>query len=63
MTSSLPQQSFPDPFASIEDIKKAIDNSNAQRLVAENSKRSINETILRKIIRNTINEYLGFNKK
>lgn len=48
---------FMNPFASIEDVKKAIDNSNVQRLVAETNKRSINETILRKIIRNTIKEY------
>jgi hypothetical protein len=48
---------FMKPFASIEDVKKAIDNSNVQRLVAEANKRSINETILRKIIRNTIKEY------
>jgi hypothetical protein len=48
---------FMKPFASIEDVKKAIDKSNVQRLVAETNKRSINETILRKIIRNTIKEY------
>ena len=29
---------FMNPFASIEDVKKVIDNSNAQRLVAENKK-------------------------
>lgn len=48
---------FMNPFASIEDIKKAIDNSNVQRLVAETDKRPINEDILRKIIRNVIKEY------